>query len=276
MTEKGGNPSVPLYPNEKDLKTFEITVSGILMVTHPEIIHWIILWLIEERRERDRDTEKETEIRHWYQDFSYTCIGHSLSPLWARQVILEFFSHTRTFVLQRAFFWSLLRRVSRKKILCSRNPLPQGECATLNPRMYEKYDDQESPLLGTSVIGPSFLWWDHTRRSFFEESRASVSGHHGRMGETLDLGDTSGKFRWTSRPDECNVRVSPDRDRPWRHPESFLIIFLGNTIPLSKVSSQTLLRKRENCTVCISRHYRSCSSVSQTPLFILFIIMNNW
>jgi hypothetical protein len=59
------NPSVSLCPNEKDVETlFEIEDEGILMVTHSEIIHGIMIWVVEERRERDRDTEKEREIRN--------------------------------------------------------------------------------------------------------------------------------------------------------------------------------------------------------------------
>ena len=73
----------------------------------------------------------------------------------------------------------------------TRSPVRQGECATLNVRIHEKYDDQETPLLGESVLGPAFLRRERTRRSFFfKESRTGVSGYHGRTGAVLNLGPT--------------------------------------------------------------------------------------
>ena len=48
------NPSVLLCPNEKDLETFEIEDAGILMVTHSEIIHRIMIWVVEEKRKEKK------------------------------------------------------------------------------------------------------------------------------------------------------------------------------------------------------------------------------
>ncbi len=70
-----------------------------------------------------------------------------------------------------------------------RSPLPEGECAAFNARLYGNHDDQAAQLLSASVPPRTFLRREHAHGRF-EEPKARGSGHRGPTGVAVDLGVT--------------------------------------------------------------------------------------
>jgi hypothetical protein len=61
--------------------------------------------------------------------------------------------------------------------------------------------------------------------------------------DTEPAGDVIGKFRWTCKPDDCNVHTSTDRVRSWRHPQVCHLCMLSEDDVLGCVYYES--RKRE-------------------------------